>query len=135
MPRGFLPVLKRSDPGVELADPRAVGAVGLAPTLIQNPRIRDAETSQAVALGLYGQWYLGDALSVLGEWVFSETIEDFEHDTGTFGIEIRTRGHHFKLLVTNQPALGQTQLLPGAPNPFTLDELRLGFNITRLLPF
>jgi len=110
-------------------------AVGLAPTLVHNPRIRDAETAQAVALGVYGQWYLGGAFSVLGEWVFSEEIEDLEHDTGTFGLEISTRGHHFKLVATNQPALGATQLLPGSPNPFSLDELRLGFNITRLLPF
>lgn len=110
-------------------------ALGIAPTFLQNPRIRDAESEQSAALGLYGQWYLGDTFSVLGEWVFSEEIRDFEHDTGTFGLEIRTRGHHFKLVATNQPALGATQLLPGSPNAFTLDELRLGFNITRLLPF
>ena len=110
-------------------------AVGVSPTFIQNPRIHDAEVDQAVSVGAYGQWYLGDTFSILGEWVFSEERDDFEYDTGTFGLEIRTRGHHFKLLATNQPALGATQLLPGSPNPFTLDELRLGFNITRLLPF
>jgi hypothetical protein len=110
-------------------------AFGVSPTFLQNPRIRDAEPDQSLAVGVYGQWYLGDTFSVLGEWVFSEEIEDLEYDTGTVGIEMRTRGHHFKLVATNQPALGTTQLLPGSPNPFTLDELRLGFNITRLLPF
>ncbi len=110
-------------------------ALGVAPTYLRNPRIRDADPDDSFSLGLYGQWYLGGAVSVLGEWIVSEEIRNFEHDTGTFGVEIRTRGHHFKLLVTNQPALNPTQHLPGSPNPFALDELRFGFNITRLLPF
>jgi hypothetical protein len=110
-------------------------ALGLAPTYVRNPRIRDLDPENTVSLGVYGQWYLGDTFSLLGEWIFSEKIPDFEHDTGTFGVEIRTRGHHFKIVATNQPAINPTQHLAGSPNPFTLDELRLGFNITRLLPF
>jgi hypothetical protein len=110
-------------------------AVGLAPTYLRNPRIRDFETNNTSSLGVYGQWYLGGTFSLLGEWIFSEEIPDLEHDTGTFGLEIRTRGHHFKIVATNQPAINPTQHLAGSPYPFTLDELRLGFNITRLLPF
>ena len=110
-------------------------AVGLAPTYLRNPRIRDAEPNNTVSLGVYGQWYLNDTFSLLGEWIFSEEIPDLEHDTGTFGVEIRTRGHHFKIVATNQPAINPTQHLAGSPNAFALDELRLGFNITRLLPF
>jgi hypothetical protein len=110
-------------------------ALGLAPTYIRNPRIRDFEPYNTVSLGAYGQWYLGRTFSVLGEWIFSEEIPDLEHDTGTFGVEVRTRGHHFKIVATNQPAINPTQHLAGSPNPFKLDELRLGFNITRLLPF
>ena len=110
-------------------------AVGVSPTFVQNPRIRDMDAEQAGAVGVYGQWYVGSALSVLGEWIFSEEIQDLEHDTGTFGLEIRTRGHHFKLVATNQPALNPTQNLAGSPNAFAFDQLRFGFNITRLLPF
>ena len=110
-------------------------AIGISPTYLRNPRIRDEETYNTTSVGLYGQWYFTGAFSVLGEWIVSEEIPDFEHDTGTFGLEVRTRGHHFKLIATNQPAINPTQHLAGSPNPFALDQLRLGFNITRLLPF
>jgi hypothetical protein len=110
-------------------------ALGLAPTYLRNPRIQDVEAHNTLSLGVYGQWYFDRTFSVLGEWIFTEEIPDLEHDTGTFGIEIRTRGHHFKIVATNQPAINPTQHLAGSPNPFTFDELRLGFNITRLLPF
>ena len=58
-----------------------------------------------------------------------------EHDSGTFGVEFQTRGHFFKIVATNQQLLNPTQILGGSRASFALDELRLGFNITRLLPF
>ena len=110
-------------------------ALGVSPTYLRNPRIRDVDPANTFSVGLYGQWYFAQSLSVLAEWIVSEEIEDFEHDIGTLGFEFRTRGHHFKLVATNQPALNPTQHLAGSPNPFDLDEMRFGFNITRLLPF
>ena len=110
-------------------------AVGLAPSYLRNPRLLDLESEDAVALGIHAQAYLADAVSVFGEWIVSEEIPSQEHDSGTFGIEFETRGHFFKLLVTNQTRPNPTQYLGGSPNPFEADELRLGFNITRLLPF
>ena len=89
----------------------------------------------AVAIGVNGQWYFTDSISLLGEWIFSEQIQDAENDSGTFGMGIETRGHSFKLVVTNQTRLQPTQILGGSASPFDLDQLRLGFNITRLLPF
>jgi hypothetical protein len=110
-------------------------ALGVAPTWLHNPLIHDPEAESTASVGVYGQWYLGDAFSVLGEWIVSEELPGLEHDTGTIGVEIRTRGHHFKLVATNQPALNPTQNLAGSPNAFAFDQLRFGFNITRLLPF
>lgn len=110
-------------------------AVGVVPTWLRNPRILDAEPDNAFAVGVHGQWYFSDVFSLLGEWIFSEERPGMEYDSGSFGVEIETRGHFFKLLVTNQPRMNPTQYLGGAPNPFEMDELRLGFNITRLLPF
>jgi hypothetical protein len=110
-------------------------AVGLAPAWIHNPRLRDTDTLSAVAVGLHGQWYLTDAMSLLGEWIFSEEIADTPYDSGTFGIELETRGHFFKIVVTNQDRMQPTQFLAGSQHAFTWDELRLGFNLTRVLPF
>ena len=110
-------------------------AIGVAPAWIHNPRLRDMETFSAVAVGLHGQWYLTDAMSLLGEWIFREEIADTPHDSGTFGIELETRGHFFKIVVTNQDRMQPTQFLAGSRHAFTWDELRLGFNLTRVLPF
>ena len=110
-------------------------AVGVVPTWIRNPRIRDFDSFNALAVGVRGQVYLTSAMSVMGEWIFSEEIQDREHDSGTFGVEFETRGHFFKLLVTNQTLMNPTQYLGGSPNPFEADELRFGFNVQRVLPF
>lgn len=110
-------------------------AVGVVPTYLRNPRIRDVEADDAFSVGIHAQAYLTDALSLLGEWIVSEERVGLEHDSGTFGLEARTRGHVFKVVVTNQVRMNPTQFLAGTPSPFDFDELRLGFNITRLLPF
>jgi hypothetical protein len=110
-------------------------AWGVVPTYLHNPRIRDVEAANAFVLGVNGQLYLSDAVSVLVEWILSEERPGLEHDSGTFGVELETRGHHFKLLVTNQARMNPTQHLAGTPSSFEPDEWRFGFNITRLLPF
>jgi hypothetical protein len=115
-------------------------AIGVVPTFLRNPRILDVDSESAFALGLHGQVYTDGALSVLGEWIFSEEVPDFVDgstmlkDGGTFGIEIRTRGHFFKIVVTNQSRMNPTQFLPGTANEFQPDMWRLGFNIQRLIP-
>lgn len=110
-------------------------AVGVAPSYLRNPRLLDLESENTVSLGLHAQGYLSDAVSVFGEWIISESIPGQENDSGTFGVQFETRGHFFKLLVTNQTRPNPTQYLGGSPHRFELDELRFGFNITRLLPF
>jgi len=110
-------------------------AVGVVPTWIRNPRIRDVDVLNAIAVGLQGQVVLSSSVSALVEWVISEDIQDRGHDTGTFGVEFRTRGHFFKLLVTNQVLMNPTQYLAGSFSGFQLDELRFGFNVQRVLSF
>lgn len=110
-------------------------ALGLVPTYLRNPRILDTETDNAFVLGINGQLYLSDVVSVLTEWIVSQERAGQENDAGTFGVELQTRGHHFKLLVTNQARMNPTQNLAGTPVSFSPDQWRFGFNITRLLPF
>ncbi len=110
-------------------------AIGVVPTYLRNPRIRDFDSENAFVLGLHGQVYVTGSLSFLAEWVVSEERAEGENDSGTFGIELETRGHFFKIILTNQTRLNPTQVLGGTPFDFKPDEWRLGFNITRVLPF
>jgi len=111
-------------------------ALGVVPTLLWNPRIQDHDPEAAVSVGVNGQLYLDHRWSLLGEWIFSQAREDQEYDSGSFGIEIRTRGHFFKLVVTNQHQMNPTQTLAGTADDF-LDPAswRVGFNIQRTLRF
>ena len=111
-------------------------ALGVVPTLLWNPRIEDDDPVSTVSVGVNGQLYLDRMWSLVGEWILSQPREDQEYDSGSFGIEIRTRGHFFKLLVTNQHQMNPTQTLAGAAEDF-LDPAswRFGFNIQRRLRF
>lgn len=110
-------------------------AIGLVPTFLRNPRILDDDPESTFVMGVHGQVYTEGAFSFFGEWIFSPSREDLESDGGTFGLEIRTRGHFFKLLATNNARINPTQFLGGSELPWEGDNLRFGFNITRLLPF
>ena len=69
------------------------------------------------------------------EWNLSQSTETLEHDAVTFGFELETGGHFFKLLLTNSTRMNPAQFLGGTPNEFKPKEWRLGFNITRLARF
>lgn len=110
-------------------------ALGLVPSILRNPRIEDVESEVALALGLHAQLYLSPVVSVFTEWVAAEGRPGLEHDAGTLGVELETGGHFFKLVLTNQTRMNPTQVLGGTPHRFAADQLRLGFNVTRLLKF
>ena len=111
-------------------------ALGVVPTLLWNPRIQDHDTEATVSVGVNGQLYLDHRWSLFGEWILSQAREDQEYDSGSFGVEIRTRGHSFKLVVTNQHQMNPTHTLAGAAEDF-LDpgSWRFGFNIQRTVRF
>lgn len=110
-------------------------ALGVVPTFLRNPVLNEEEVENAFSLGIMGQFYLSQHVSVLGEWNFSEERTDFEYDAGTFGIELETGGHFFKIMATNSLRLNPAQFVVGTPFSFAPDEWRLSFNITRLLSF
>ena len=117
------------------ASPGERVALGLVPTWVRNPRIEDEEPGNALALGVVGQFSLSRSTKLLAEWLLAESREGLEHDPVSVGVGLETPGHTFRLLVTNQSRLNPTQFLGGSSIPFTPDEWRLGFNITRVLPF
>ena len=110
-------------------------SVGIVPTYLRNPRIRDLEADDAFVLGLHGRVLATDNFGLIAEWIVSEERPDRAFDSGALGLEIRTRGHFFKLLLTNQVRMNPSQLLGGSAVEFTPDEWRIGFNITRRIAF
>lgn len=110
-------------------------ALGVVPTAFRNLRIEDVEPVSTFVLGLHGQYYATDRVSLLAEWVLSVESVNYPHDGVSGGVEIQTRGHFFKLVLTNQVRMNPTQYLVGTPFEYGKDDWRLGFNITRLLRF
>jgi len=109
-------------------------ALGVVPTVLRNPTIEDADSQTVFVLGLHGQFYVSYGFSLLGEWIISEDRGAAQaHNSGSFGIEIETRGHFFKVVLSNQQRLNPTQVLGGTPYEFTPSEWRVGFNIQRKL--
>jgi hypothetical protein len=109
--------------------------IGVVPWVLRDPDLELSEAETAVGVGLYGQLYLNDQVSVLAEWNATEGYSDFTHDAGTLAVELETGGHFFKLMVTNSIRPNPSQFLAGADVPFEPGEWRFGFNVTRLLVF
>jgi len=110
-------------------------ALGFVPSYLYNVLLDDQDPVQDLYWGFYGQLYLTDVLSVMGELNLGENRAELENDTGSFGVELETGGHFFKLFLTNSIRLNPSQFLVGSSYPFEPDEWRLGFSITRLLHF
>jgi len=110
-------------------------AVGVVPSYLYNVLLERDDPVQDLYWGFYGQLYLTDVFSVMGELNLGENRGDLEHDAGAFGIELETGGHFFKIFLTNSVRLNPSQYLPGTDFPFEAEEWRLGFAITRLLRF
>ncbi len=110
-------------------------AVGVVPTGFWNPRIEDVDPENTFTLGLHGQYYATPGVSFLLEWIMSVESVNYPYDGVSAGVELETRGHFFKILVTNQVRMNPTQFLVGTPFDYGGDSLRLGFNITRVLSF
>jgi hypothetical protein len=110
-------------------------ALGIVPTGFRNPRIEDVDPVNTFVLGLHGQFYASRGFSLLAEWIVSVESVAYPHDGASFGIELETRGHFFKIVLTNQVRMNPTQYLVGTPFEYGKDDWRLGFNVIRLLSF
>ncbi|MBT8395915.1 MAG: hypothetical protein HKO65_07660 [Gemmatimonadetes bacterium] len=110
-------------------------AVGVVPSYLYNVLLDRIDPVQDLFWGFYGQLYLTDVVSVNAEWALGGNGAELDHDAGSFGIELETGGHFFKVFLTNSVRLNPTQFLVGTDFAFEPDEWRLGFAITRLLRF
>jgi len=109
--------------------------LGVVPTYVYNSHITCPSKEYSFTLGSYAQYYITHLLSVLVEW--TPTVTGFRKDYNSVaaGIELETGGHFFKIFLTNNSKLNQTQFHNGADLAFGDGDWRLGFVITRLLKF
>lgn len=107
--------------------------IGLVPTYSYNSHIYCPEKQYSFTIGTYMQYYISSLWSVLAEW--NPTVTGFrnKYNSLSFGIELETGGHFFKIIFSNNTKLNPTQFTTGADLPISLKNMRIGFNITRLL--
>jgi hypothetical protein len=110
-------------------------AVGIVPSYLYNVLLDRIDPVQDLFWGFHGQLFLTDIFSVAAECSVGGNGAELEHDAGSFGLELETGGHFFKVFLTNSVRLNPSQFLVGTDLPFEPDEWRLGFAITRLLHF
>jgi len=109
-------------------------ALGVVPSYLHNSDINSLKTENLFAVGLLAQLYLNHVFSVLAEWTPRVSGDAaMENRPVSFGLELETGGHFFKIVATNSVYLNPSQYLAGTEYPFGARELRLGFLITRLL--
>jgi hypothetical protein len=82
---------------------------------------------------MYAHYYVSSLLAFIVEWNVSDDLETFTHDAVSVGFHLETGGHFFKIVLTNSTSLNPSQFLLGSASPIAADEIRLGFNVTRLL--
>ncbi len=106
--------------------------IGVVPAYLNNPVVEDLGRDDALSLGLYAHYYANAVLGLIAEYNISDFRAELPYDSFALGFHLETGGHFFKILVTNTTSLNPSQYLAGSTNEITSDELRLGFNVTRV---
>ncbi len=107
--------------------------LGVVQSYLYNSHPACKEKQYSFTLGTYLQLYLSEVFSIV--WEYNPTVTGWRdyHNPMSFGLEIETGGHFFKIFLSNSTDLNQTQFLSGADKSIDDGDLRLGFMITRLL--
>lgn len=119
------------------------GGIALVPGILINPDEGAEEESPLVTIGLGGRWRFYRGVSLVGEWVpivagytLTSTYGNFNRfDSWGGGIEITTSGHVFQIVLANSVGLATDHYMRGGDLDVTKGDVRLGFNIFRILNF
>ena len=117
--------------------------LAVAPGVTVNPSHESNADDVLLTLGLAGRWRFHGNLALIGEWTpilsgYTRTttfgnVNRFDSWGG--GLEIATAGHIFQIIVTNSIGIATDQYLNGGDLDIRDGDLRLGFNIYRILNF
>lgn len=106
---------------------------GIVPSYLYNANCQCVDPQSSFTLGLYTQYHFDERWSVIAE--ANPTLNGWRnyYDSYSLGVEIETAGHFFKLQLSNNIFINQTQFLGGAANKFESGDLHIGFVIQRVL--
>ena len=112
-----------------------VFGIGIVPSYLYNSYLLTEEAQYSFTMGVYLQYYASKLLGFMFEW--NPTVTGFRKRTNpvSFGFELNTGGHFFKIVLSNSIELNPSQFLAGTRQAFNNGEWHIGFNITRLLNF
>ena len=118
-------------------------SLAMVPGILFNADPSVSGEDPLITLGLGGRVHLWKSLSLVADWVpivsgytLTTTFGEFNRfDAYGVGLEIFVGGHVFQIVLTNSAGLATDQYMRGGDlDPENLD-LRLGFNIFRILEF
>lgn len=110
--------------------------LGLVPSFLVNRTIDPGQFpnwKNSAVFGTNAAFYFNRYWALIGEWSIIMTDKFGSHNPGAVGVELNTGGHFFKIFVTNQTLVNQSQYLAGSEETWYRKNLRLGFMITRLI--
>ena len=118
----------------------------VVPGILFNPAEGTDGEGPLVTVGLAGRWRFHRTMSLVGEWVpivsgYTRTTtfgNDNRFDSWGGGLEIAVGGHVFQIVLSNSVGLATDQYMRGGDldaRELLDGEIRLGFNIFRLLDF
>lgn len=116
--------------------------VGVVPSYLYNSDIFNPEKQYTFTLGNYYQFYFNIKWSIWIEYnpiitgyqgpiEFSATEKSY--NSLTFGFDVETGGHFFKIFLTNNSRINLSQFLVGADDSARSGDWRIGFVIIRVL--
>ena len=115
--------------------------VGVVPGILFNPSTTESDEDALLTIGVGGRWRFYRNFSITAEWVpivsgFTRTAtfgNQNRFDSWGAGLEIATGGHVFQILLSNSVGLTTDQYLRGGDLDIQEGDVRLGFNIFRIL--
>ena len=112
----------------------------LSPTWIHyNQVINTTDKNDMLSLATAGRFKITKSLSLSGEYVIRISQYTLQmnayHNSLGIGLDVETGGHVFQVFVINSFGINEVQAIPYTISQWDKDEIRLGFNISRVFSF
>ena len=119
------------------------GGIAVVPGILLNPASGVDGEDPLITLGVGGRWRFTRTMALVGEWVpivsgyvRTRTFgNENRFDSWAGGLEIATAGHVFQIVLGNSVGIATDQYLRGGDLDLAEGDMRLGFNIFRVLTF
>lgn len=117
--------------------------VAVVPGVLLNPAPEASGDGPLVTVGIAGRLHVAGNMALVSEWVpivagYVQTTtfgNANRFDSWAGGLEIATGGHVFQIVLSNSVGLTTSQYLRGGDLDVSSGDVRLGFNIFRILNF